>query len=51
MASSVMVLALRLVEIMFFTGLIGCAVVVTISWISIFREGFSDHGDSKADYH
>jgi hypothetical protein len=50
MANSVMVLALRVVEIMFFTGLIGCAFVVVISWISIFKEGFSDPGNTKADY-
>ncbi len=42
MAHSLMVLAIRLVEILFFTGLVGCISVVTISWISIFRDGFSD---------
>ncbi|HEV2484951.1 MAG TPA: hypothetical protein VGT08_05415 [Terracidiphilus sp.] len=31
---------IRLVETMFFTGLTGCAVVVVISWISIFGSGF-----------
>jgi hypothetical protein len=45
-----MVLAMRMVEILFFTGLIGCAIVVVISWISIFKEGFSDSGDSRGDY-
>jgi hypothetical protein len=41
---------MRAVEIMFFTGLIGCAVVVLISWVSIFRSGFSKENnpsDSK----
>jgi hypothetical protein len=33
---------MRLIEIMFFTGLAGCALVVVISWISIFKDGFSD---------
>jgi hypothetical protein len=31
-----------LLEGIFFTGLIGCVFVVLISWISIFKEGFSD---------
>jgi hypothetical protein len=42
---------MRLVEMLFFTGLIGCALVVVVSWISIFKEGFSDAGNSKADHH
>jgi hypothetical protein len=50
MVNSLMVLATRAVEIMFFTGLVGCAFVVIISWISIFKEGFSDPGNTKADY-
>ena len=29
-------------EFMFFAGLIGCAFVVILSWISILRDGFSD---------
>jgi hypothetical protein len=41
-----MVLAMRIVEILFFTGLIGCAVVVVVSWVSIFKEGFSDRGSA-----
>ena len=45
-----MVLAMRLVEWMFFAGLIGCAFVVVVSWVSIFKEGFSDPGNSKAEY-
>lgn len=34
-----------LLQAMFFTGLMGCASVIVISWISIFKEGFSDEGD------
>ena len=31
-------------EIVFFTGIAGCLLVVLISWISIFSSGFSrDH--------
>jgi hypothetical protein len=32
---------MRALEVAFFTGLIGCAVVVVWSWISIFKDGFS----------
>ena len=35
------VIGLRVLEGLFFVGLIGCAVVVCISWISIFKTGFS----------
>jgi hypothetical protein len=42
-----MVFAMRIVEILFFTGLIGCAVVVVVSWVSIFKEGFSDRGNAS----
>ena len=51
MTHSMMVLAVRLVEIMFFSGLIGCTLVVLISWISIFKEGFSDPTNAEADRH
>ena len=33
---------MKLIEILFFAGLIGCAVTVLISWVSIFKEGFSN---------
>ena len=29
------------VEVLFFTGLVGCVLVVVISWVSIFKTGFS----------
>jgi hypothetical protein len=32
----------RILEVMFFAGLVGCAAVVVISWVSIFKEGFSN---------
>ncbi|HTB96753.1 MAG TPA: hypothetical protein VK716_07075 [Terracidiphilus sp.] len=32
---------MRAIEVMFFTGLCGCLLVVIISWISIFKSGFS----------
>jgi hypothetical protein len=39
-----MLWSMYVVEVLFFTGLIGCTAVVVISWISIFKSGFSnDH--------
>jgi hypothetical protein len=40
-----MILAKNAIEVLFFTGLIGCAVVVLFSWVSIFRSGFSDQNE------
>jgi hypothetical protein len=51
MTHYMMVFAVRLVQIMFFSGLIGCTLVVVISWISIFKEGFSDPKNAEADHH
>jgi hypothetical protein len=31
---------MKIIEVAFFTGLIGCAIVVLISWVSILKEGF-----------
>jgi len=33
--------AMRVLEVMFFTGLLGCLVVVLISWIVVGRDSFS----------
>jgi len=41
----------RVLEVMFFTGLFGCSLVVVISWISIFKDGFSDEEDHSSDFH
>jgi hypothetical protein len=35
------VLAMRVLEVTFFTGLAGCAVVVILSWISVGKDSFS----------
>lgn len=37
-----MVLAMRILEVMFFTGLTGCAMVVLLSWISVGKGSFTD---------
>jgi hypothetical protein len=34
--------AIRLVEFMFFAGVIGCAVAIFLSWISILRDGLTE---------
>ena len=42
MAFRLAVFAMRVLEVMFFTGLLGCAVVVVLSWISVGRDSFTD---------
>jgi hypothetical protein len=37
-----MLLGAHILEGMFFTGVVGCATVVVFSWISIFKEAFSE---------
>jgi hypothetical protein len=36
------VVAIRILEIMFFIGLAGCAVVVILSWISVGKDSLTD---------
>lgn len=42
MMSKLMIWCKDILEIMFFTGLIGCTAVVVLSWISILKSVFSD---------
>lgn len=35
------VLAMRALEVSFFVGLVGCVLVVIVSWVSIVRSGFT----------
>lgn len=49
MAHPLMILAMRVIEILFFTGIVGCALVVVISWVSIFKDGFSDPKNTQTD--
>jgi hypothetical protein len=42
MAYKLAVIAMRVIEVLFFTGLSGCAVVVILSWISVGRDSFSN---------
>jgi len=41
MSHPYLVYALKALEIMFFAGLTGCVLVVCVSWVSIFKSGFS----------
>jgi len=45
MFHSLLVLATKVVEVLFFVGISGCVLVVAISWVSIFKEGFKNSDD------
>jgi hypothetical protein len=49
MNHSFLLFAMRVIEVMFFTGLVGCATVIVVSWISIFGDGFSDPRNNETD--
>jgi hypothetical protein len=38
------VITMRILEVLFFLGLLGCVVVVVLSWISVGRDSFSNNG-------
>jgi hypothetical protein len=42
MADKIITFVARVLEVMFFTGLVGCALMIIVSWIEIFSDGFSD---------
>ena len=42
MAFNIAVFAIRILKILFFTGLMGCVVVVIWSWISVGKDSFSN---------
>jgi hypothetical protein len=41
MADQIVFVFSRAIEVVFFSGLCGCALLVAVSWISIFRDGFT----------
>jgi len=41
MGFNIAVFAIRVLKVMFFAGLLGCVVVVLLSWISVGRDSFS----------
>ena len=46
MLDMIFALGLRVLEVMFFAGLIGCAITVIMSWISILRDGLAKDDES-----
>jgi len=38
-------IAMRVIAVMFFVGLTGCATTVILSWISVGRDSFSRKGE------
>ena len=42
MGFNLAVFAMHVLEVLFFTGLIGCFVVVIMSWISVGKDSLSD---------
>lgn len=48
MSLKLMLLAKNTLEVMFFTGLIGCVSAVIVSWISILKSVFSDRTGSSS---
>ncbi len=40
MGNTLAIWTIRFVEGAFFTGLVGCVLVVAISWVSVIRTGF-----------
>jgi hypothetical protein len=52
MPDKVIFIAVRILEIMFFTGAIGCAVTVAVSWVQICSEAFSpDDEEEQSEIH
>jgi hypothetical protein len=45
MSFKLMLWSKNILEIMFFTGLIGCVGVVFLSWISILKSAFSEKSE------
>ena len=42
MADRIFEFVAHVLEVMFFTGLIGCVLTIIVSWVEIFSDGFSD---------
>jgi hypothetical protein len=37
----ILIFLVRIIEVLFFTGIAGCAVTIVASWYSIFKEEFT----------
>jgi hypothetical protein len=44
MVERLMVIGARVLEVMFFTGVIGCTLTIVVSWAEISADGFSESG-------
>jgi hypothetical protein len=42
MVDTIIAFAAHVLVVMFFTGLIGCALMIIVSWIEIFSDGFTN---------
>ena len=42
MADGIYEFAAHVLEVIFFTGLIGCVLTISVSWVEICSDGFSD---------
>ena len=42
MVDTIIAFVAHVLVVMFFTGLIGCAVTIIVSWIEIFSDAFTD---------
>jgi hypothetical protein len=42
MAERIIQFAAHVLEVMFFTGLIGCVLMIIASWVDICADGFTD---------
>ena len=47
MADKLILITARILEVMFFTGLVGCSIMIIVSWIEIFSEGFAPDDREK----
>jgi hypothetical protein len=42
MVDRILFFAAHVLEVMFFTGIVGCALTILISWIEIVSDGFKE---------
>jgi hypothetical protein len=42
MADKLILFAVHALEVMFFTGVVGCTLTILVSWVEILSDGFKD---------
>lgn len=45
MADKIVIFLAHVLEVTFFVGLVGCALMIVLSWIDIFSDSFNDDDD------